>query len=246
MPVKVKTAVESRECAFYRMGQSKHPESALEKDHESLAHYANGRCAPDFGDILTLGGMAAHNVRRRWICKLNDLKLKGKEVSVPVEYQDQPPFWDHSYLYYLNECAKDHNLPPVFPNTTPVNEDNGIIFLSEYFVAQKERNQKYPTNPRTRMCTCPRCTAYLDDSTPNEAHNVQDNNNPAIAWEQPTTTRIPNSAPRPPTLCPTPLFLPVLVPPWPLTMYSYPPPGWLTLPRDCCMPIAPFHCQQYQ
>ena len=104
--------------------QSKHPESALEKGHESLAHYANGRCAPEFGDILTLGGMAAHNVRRRWICKLNDLKLKGKEVSIPVEYQDQPPFWDHSYLHYLNECAKDHNLPPLFPNTTPVNEDN--------------------------------------------------------------------------------------------------------------------------
>jgi hypothetical protein len=33
--------------------QSKHPELALEKGHESLAHYANGRCAPEFGDILT-------------------------------------------------------------------------------------------------------------------------------------------------------------------------------------------------
>jgi hypothetical protein len=47
--------------------QSKHPESALEKGHELLAHYANRRCAPEFRDILTLGGMAAHNVRRRWI-----------------------------------------------------------------------------------------------------------------------------------------------------------------------------------
>jgi hypothetical protein len=93
---------------------------------------------PEFGDILTLGGMAAHNVRRHWICKLNDLKLKGKEVSIPVEYQDQPPFWDHPYLHYLNKCAKDHNIPPLFPNTTPVNEDKGIKFLSEYFVAQKE------------------------------------------------------------------------------------------------------------
>jgi hypothetical protein len=175
--------------------QSKHPKSALENGHESLAHYANGRCAPEFKDILTLGGMAAHNVQRCWICKINELKLKGKEVSIPVEYQDQPPFWDHSYLHYLNECAKDHNLTPLFPNTTPVNEDNGINFLSEYFVAQKERNQKYPTDPRTKMCTCPRCTAYLDESTPNEAHNVQGNNNPAVAREQPTTTRIPNSAP---------------------------------------------------
>jgi hypothetical protein len=82
----------------------------------------------EFGDILALGGMAVHNVLGRWICKLNDLKLKGKEVSIPVEYQDQPPFWDHSYLHYLNECAKDHKLPPLFPNTTPVNEDNGINF----------------------------------------------------------------------------------------------------------------------
>jgi hypothetical protein len=75
-----------------------------------------------------------------WFCKLNELKLKGKEVSIPVEYQDQPPFWDHSYLGYLNERVKDHNLPPLFPNTTPINEDNGIRFLSEYFVAQKEQN----------------------------------------------------------------------------------------------------------
>jgi hypothetical protein len=127
--------------------QSKHPESALEKGQESLAHYANLRCAPEFGDILTLGGMAAHNVQRCWICKLNDLKLRGKEVSIPVQYQDQPPFWDPSYLHYLNKCAKDHNLPPLFPNTTPVNEDNEIKSLSEYFVAQKERNQKYPTDP---------------------------------------------------------------------------------------------------
>jgi hypothetical protein len=151
--------------------------------------------------------MAAHNVERRWICKLNDLKLKGKEVSIPVEYQDQPPFWDHSYLHYLNEGSKDHNPPLLFPNTTPVNENNGIIFLSEYFVAQKERNQKCPTNPRTKMCTCPQCTPHLDDWTPNEAHNVKDNNNPAVAArEQPTTKRIPNSAPIPPTLSPTPLF----------------------------------------
>jgi hypothetical protein len=78
--------------------QSKHPELALEKGHESLAHYANGGCAPEFADILTLGGMAAHNVQRRWFCKINNLKLKGKEVSIPVKYQDQPPFWDHSYL----------------------------------------------------------------------------------------------------------------------------------------------------
>ena len=45
--------------------QSNHPKLALEKGHESLAHYANGWCAPEFGDVLTLGGMAAHNVRRR-------------------------------------------------------------------------------------------------------------------------------------------------------------------------------------
>jgi hypothetical protein len=227
--------------------QSKHPESALEKGHESLAHYANGRCAPEFGDILTLGGMAAHNVRRRWICKVNELKLKGEEVNIPVEYQDQPPFWDHSYLGYLNERAKDHSLPPLFPNTTHINEDNGIKFLSEYFLAQKERNRKYPTDLRTKMCTCPRCTAYLNDATRNEATNVQNNKNPAVAREQPTTTtRIPNSAPLTITLPPTLLVRPVLGPTLSSTMYSNPPSGWLALPRDCCMPIWPFYCEQYQ
>jgi hypothetical protein len=126
---------------------------------------------------------------------MNDLKLKGQEVSIPVEYQDQPPFWDHSYLHYLNESTKDRNLLPLFPKTTPINDDNGIKFLSEYFVAQEEQNQKHPTDPRTKMCTCPRCTSYLDDSTSNEAHNVKNNSKTAIAREQPTTRRIENSAP---------------------------------------------------
>jgi hypothetical protein len=61
--------------------QSKHPESALEKGHALLAHYANGKCTQEFGDILTLGGTAADNVQRCWICKLIDLKLKGKKRS---------------------------------------------------------------------------------------------------------------------------------------------------------------------
>jgi hypothetical protein len=226
--------------------QSKHPESALEKGHESLAHYANGGCAPEFADILTLGGMAAHNVQRRWICKLNSLKLKGQEVSIPVEYQDQPPFWDHSYLHYLNERAKDRNLLPLFPNITPIDEDNGIKFLSEYFFAQEERNRKHPPNPRTKMCTCPQCTSYLNDSTSNEAPNVENNNARAVAREQPTTTRIRNSAPQPPALAPMPPFPPVFLPQWPSTMYSNFPSGWLSIPRDCCFPTAPFYCQQYQ
>jgi hypothetical protein len=101
--------------------QSKHSESAqVEKGHESLTHYTNSRCAPEFKDIITLGGMAARNVRRRWICKLNELKLKAKEVRIPVECQDQLPFWDHSSFGNLNKCAKDHNLRPLFLKTTPV------------------------------------------------------------------------------------------------------------------------------
>jgi hypothetical protein len=226
--------------------QSKRPESALEKGHESLAHYANGGCAPEFADILTLGGMAAHNVQRRWICKMNEQKLKGQEVSIPVEYQDQPPFWDHSYLQYLNERAKDRNILPLFPKTTSIDEDNGVKFLSEYFVAQEERNQKYPTDPKTKMCTCPQCASYLNDSTTNEALNVKDNNKPSVARKQPTTTRIRISAPQPPSLAPTPPFPPVRMPQWSGSMYSNAPSGWLSIPRDCCFPTAPFYCQPYQ
>jgi hypothetical protein len=226
--------------------QSKHPESALEKGHESLAHYANGGCAPEFADILTLGGMAAHNVQRRWICKMNDIKLKGQEVTIPVEYQDQPPFWDHSYLQYLNKRGEDRNLLPLFPNTTPIDDDNGIKFLSEYFVAQEERNQKHPTNPRTKMCTCPRCTSYLDDSTSNEAPIVQNNNRTAVTREQPTTRRIENSAFRPPSLAPMPSFPPVRMPQQPSIMHSNYLRGWLSIPSDFCFPTAPFYCQEYQ
>jgi hypothetical protein len=226
--------------------QSKHPESALEKGHEAFAHWANGRCAPEFADVLNLGGMAAHNVKRRWICKMNDQKLKGQEVKIPVEYQDQPTFWDHSYLRYLNERAEGHNLPAPFQDTTPINDDNGVKFLSQYFLAQEERNKKTPTDPKTKMCTCPQCTHYLNDSTSNEAPNVQGDNNTAVAREQPTTRFIENPAFRPESLAKTPAFFPVLVPPWPGLMSSYPPAGWLSIPCDSCFPRAPFYCQQYQ
>ena len=226
--------------------QSKHPESTLEKGHESLAHYANGGCAPEFADILTLRGMAAHNIQRRWICKMNDIKLKGQEVTIPVEYQDQPPFWDHSYLGYLNERGNSHNLLLLFPNTTPIDDDNGIKFLSEYFVEQEERNQMHPTNPTTKMCTCLRCTSYLDDSTSNGAPTVENNNNTAVAMEQPTTRRIQNSAPRPHSLAPTPPFPPVRRPQLPSTIHSNLLRGWLSIPTDCCFLTAPFYCPQYQ
>jgi hypothetical protein len=177
---------------------------------------------------------------------MNEQKLKGQEVSIPVEYQDQPPFWNHSYLQYLNERAKDRNILPLFPKTTSIDEDNGVKFLSEYFVAQEERNQKYPTDPKTKMCTCPQCASYLNDSTTNEALNVKDNNKPSVARKQPTTTRIRISAPQPPSLAPTPPFPPVRMPQWSGSMYSNAPSGWLSIPRDCCFPTAPFYCQPYQ
>jgi hypothetical protein len=90
--------------------QSKYPELALEKGDELLTHYANGGCAPGFMDILTLGGIATHNVQRHWISKLNECKLKGQEVNMLVKYQDQLPFWDHSFLIYLNVRIRDRNL----------------------------------------------------------------------------------------------------------------------------------------
>jgi hypothetical protein len=226
--------------------QSKHPESALEKGHEALAHWANGRCAPELGDILNLGGLSGHNVKRRWICKLNEMKLKGEEVGIPVEYQDQPPFWDHSFLHYLNERAKELNLPPPFKDTTPINDDNGIKFLSQYFFAQEERNKKNPTDPRTKMCTCPQCTHYLEESTSNEAPNVQGNDNRAVTREQPITRTIGTDAFGPSNIAPMPTFRPVFVPPWPGIMAAYHPSGWLSIPSDSCFPRAPFYCPQYQ
>jgi hypothetical protein len=117
--------------------QSKHPELALDMGHKLLIHYANGRCTPEFADILALGGMVAHNVQRHWICKMNELKLNGEELSNLVEYKDQQPFWNHSYLQYLNESTKDHNLLPLFPNTTPSNEDNQLEFFVSILLPRK-------------------------------------------------------------------------------------------------------------
>ena len=54
--------------------ESKHPEPALEKFHEFLTHLANGGCTPDLADILTLGGMAEHNLILHWKGDINQQK----------------------------------------------------------------------------------------------------------------------------------------------------------------------------
>ena len=68
----------------------------MEKGHESLAHFANRGMGQSRFSILTMGGIAGHNVKARWRDHVNQLKLEGKDPGVLAQFEDQPLFWDHS------------------------------------------------------------------------------------------------------------------------------------------------------
>jgi hypothetical protein len=223
--------------------ESNRPESSLEKYHESMAHYANGGCSKELADGLIMAGTAAHNVRRRWKATLNNRKLQGKIVGIPVEFQGIPRFNDHSELSALNAAAVDCCLPPPFACRT-INEDNGEVFLSEYFLEQKHRNTSSGQDPKTHRCLCSSCETYLDGrsvSAPNSIDNSQTTVARMSLTEavvqpiscRPVRPQIPAPRPR--------LTIPPALPPFRIPSPTYPT-GWFSIPPTCCFPAPPFYC----
>ena len=111
-------------------------EPALEKYHEALAHFANTGTGTDLADVLNLEGTSEWNVKCRFKAATNDKKLAGIEIEVPVHFEDQPQYWDHSMLAYLNAKAEQKGMGPIFDCVTNINPDNGELFLSAYHKQQ--------------------------------------------------------------------------------------------------------------
>jgi hypothetical protein len=63
----------------------------------------------------------------RWKAKINKRKLAGEIVDIPGDFVDLPRFYDHSFLHYLNERAKNCSLPPIFDNVHLVGENSGEV-----------------------------------------------------------------------------------------------------------------------
>jgi hypothetical protein len=132
---------------------SKRAEPGLEKYHEALAHFANTGSAVDLADILNLEGTGEWNVKCRWKAATNDRKLAGEKIVVPVHYEDQPKYWDHSLLLLLNHRAKQKGIDPIFENVTEIKPDNGEKFVSAYFKQQVVRNIRKESDKKTKQCT---------------------------------------------------------------------------------------------
>jgi len=110
---------------------STRPESALEKFHELLAHFANGNCRPELADAIILRGAAEYNARQRWIADCRRDRRENTQSVTRKRFQDtRPPFLNHLYLDWLNCQARRLGLTEPFENVHRPEEDNGEVFIN--------------------------------------------------------------------------------------------------------------------
>ena len=108
----------------------------------------------------------------------------SKEWNVPSKFDNVALHTNHLKLAELNQLARKNGLPDVFQYVDPLPEDNGEVFLSEYFVQQQQRNQQYKPTLKETLCKCPQCsnTSVINnrlDLIGNHSSNTQqtDSNN---------------------------------------------------------------------
>jgi hypothetical protein len=165
---------------------SKRPESHLEASHGPLANYANTGMNAKLADILTLRGLACRNVKIRHKLTLRSETTTTTTRKVPYYLREEPAHPNHSMLSYLNKQAKEKGLKLPFKNVRPLPEDNGELFLSEYYQEQLKRNQRRlqllqssmfvsDSDPARKRCMCNEC--YNNDyPLPRELHIWVENN----------------------------------------------------------------------
>lgn len=239
---------------------SNRPESGLEKFHELLANMANTGSGKELADALTLAGTGDHNNKARWKEYVNNKKLSGVEIPGTVEYEDEPPFWDHSYLDLLNRKAESLGMDHLFRFVTPPSQDNGEVFLSKYFEQQQERTKKGEASSTDKFCSCPSCRGYVPpvNSSPEqaEASNKNDTQQRSSDKEQQWPHQQLHSnqsglqqqlAEQLPTWAPTRAQqLPTI--PWQIAPRQQvaqpwqPPLAWPTPPFKPCFDYFPFYC----
>jgi hypothetical protein len=221
---------------------SNRPESGLEKFHMFLAHMANTGSGRELADALTLAGTGDHNIKARWRGHVNKAKLEGKEIPGTVELEGEPPFWDHSYLHLLNCRAESLGLQPIFDFVTLPSDDNGEVFLSEYFEQQKRRNESVGCDKGTKFCNCPICREY--SPLVFEVSSDRTQNEPLVddldSEEQIQDSKIFHSVSPtgPPNSIPTPQLPPVA----PSMGLQANPTLWWAMPFKPCYNWPPFYC----
>lgn len=142
---------------------SARPESHLEGFHKIFAHFANTGMKRELADTLTLGGMADNNVDVRHRLQRSNTEYVHQYGAPPPQHHDtHAVFRNHLLLEHLNKMAVGKGLETPFFNITTTNDDNGEVFLSEYFDQQKNRNEANTaintrTNTGAKRCNCLQC-----------------------------------------------------------------------------------------
>jgi hypothetical protein len=174
-------------------------------------------------------------------------------VSSTVEFEDEPPFFDHSYLSFLNTKAAVKGMTPLFDFVVePATTNNGEKFLSEYFKSQQQRNQEIGQDKNTYLCRCHACMSFLPAAPPsptappspvfeNFEKKCHGDDNPVNKQQQQqfvmtesttaTATMLVTMTQTQPTT-----FAPVL------TSFGDYAMCWQPPPHNCCFPWPPFFC----
>ena len=157
--------------------QSTRPESSLEKYHEKLANFGNGGTNKKRTHLLILRGTCAWNCKMRWRYEINRRKIeceKKQQSAIlnlpPVQWEDTPPYLDHSYLDYLNQKAIKLGFKPSFGFVTTINEHNGEKFLSDYLEDQEKRNSEFGIDKVDKLCRCNDCSNSNIKTTQQQQH----------------------------------------------------------------------------
>ena len=190
--------------------QSKRPEAHLENFHKSLAHFANVNMSVGLANCLTMRGAAENNVAVRHTRATAEKKLLFKKTPpLPEHVRRHPPIQDHLLMAHLNKRAKELGLEQSFYNVRPLPEDNGEVFLSDYFKEQSCRDDKKLTNEETRRCLCHVCSAneapYLHETLVQDDDDAANTTTPT---DQQTSQSPSENSPCPPS---TPMTVQVAV-----------------------------------
>jgi hypothetical protein len=121
-------------------------ESSLEQFHHLLAHFGNMGTRRTITDSLCLRGTARYNLKL-WMKLLPEEEINE---SIPFHFSRHPCFLNHLDLAVINKRAtglgSNRNR---HDNLRLCKRNNGEVFLSEYLLAQRQRNDQYPsTKPK--------------------------------------------------------------------------------------------------
>ena len=105
----------------------------------------------------------------RWRFEINRRKIEcekqqsANSFSLPsVNWEDTPPYHDHSYLECLNNRASKLGLGPIFSFVTAIHENNGEKFVSDYLEQQEKRNDELGVvDKASKLCKCDECSVLI-------------------------------------------------------------------------------------